>query len=145
MKKPGGFTLIELMIVVAIVAVLAAIALPSYNQYVIRGKLTEAYSNLLAMRVQAEQWYQDNRTYAGYPCTPPAANYFSFAPPAGCPTLTANTYTITAAGIAGTDVEGFAFSITESNVRSTVVTGPAATHGWVGNASCWIVRKNGSC
>jgi type IV pilus assembly protein PilE len=141
MKKPGGFTLIELMIVVAIVAILAAIALPSYNQYIVRGKLTEAYSNLLAIRVQSEQWFQDNRTYAGMPCSTTNGKYFTY----GCSNLSATTYTVTATGIAATDVDGLAFTINQSNARATVVTAPATTKGWSGNGTCWIVRKNGSC
>ncbi|MBI3526678.1 MAG: prepilin-type N-terminal cleavage/methylation domain-containing protein [Betaproteobacteria bacterium] len=141
MKKPGGFTLIELMIVVAIVAILAAIALPSYNQYVVRGKLTEAYSNLLAMRVQSEQWFQDNRMYTGMPCSTTNNKYFTYA----CSNLTPTTYTITATGIPATDVAGMAFTIDQSNARTTTVTAPATTKGWTGNATCWIVRKNGTC
>jgi type IV pilus assembly protein PilE len=143
MNKPGGFTLIELMIVVAIVGILAAIALPSYNQYIVRGKLTEAYSNLLAIRVQSEQWFQDNRLYSGMPCSTTNNKYFSYD--CANPATTQTTYTIHAKGIAGTDVEGLEFTINESNVRATVVTGPAATNGWADNATCWIVRKNGSC
>jgi type IV pilus assembly protein PilE len=141
MNKARGFTLIELMIVVAIVAILAAIALPSYNQYVVRGKLTEAYSNLLAMRVQAEQFFQDNRTYAGYGCTTANAKYFTYT----CPGPTASTYTIVATGVVGSDVDGLAFSIDQSNARASVVTAPATTRGWVGNTACWITKKGGTC
>jgi type IV pilus assembly protein PilE len=143
MKKSDGFTLIELLIVVAIVGILAAIALPSYNQYIVRGKLTEAYSNLLAIRVQSEQYFQDNRTYAGMPCSTTNNRYFAYTctPPAP----TATTYTIHAIGIAATDVAGLEFTITESNARATVVTAPATTKGWASNASCWVVRKGGSC
>jgi len=142
MNKSGGFTLIELLITVAIVGILAAIALPAYNQYVMRGKLTEAYSNLLSARVQAEQWYQDNRTYIGTPSPTVSAKYF------GAPALTASTattYTWTVSGNAGSDVEGLAFTIDQNNTRTSTATGPAAAKGWAGNATCWIVRKNGSC
>ena len=118
MKQPGGFTLIEVMIVVAIMAILAAIALPSYNQYVIRGKLTEAYSNLLAVRVQSEQYFQDFRTYLGMPCSTTSAKYFGVPV---CTNQSATTYTVTISGNAGTDVEGFAFTIDQSNTRTSVV------------------------
>jgi|KBSMisStaDraftv2_1062788.scaffolds.fasta_scaffold38727_4 type IV pilus assembly protein PilE len=142
MNKSGGFTLIELLITVAIVGILAAIALPAYNQYVMRGKLTEAYSNLLSARVQAEQWYQDNRTYIGAPSPTVSARYFS-APALSASTAT--TYTWTVSGNAGSDVEGLSFTIDQNNARTSTAAGPAAAKGWTGNASCWIVRKNGSC
>jgi len=93
------------------------------------------------MRTQSEQWFQDNRTYAGMPCSTTNARYFGYA----CSNLSATTYTITASGIAATDVDGLAFSIDQNNARASVVTGAAAAHGWVGNAGCWIVRKSGSC
>jgi type IV pilus assembly protein PilE len=74
MQRKSGFTLIEVMVVVAIVAILASIAIPSYTNYIMRSKITEATSNLLAMRTKIEQYYQDTRSYAPatgtLPCNP---------------------------------------------------------------------------
>ena len=65
-----GFTLIELMIVVAVVAVLGAIALPSYNEYIRRGHRADARAGLL----QARQWLERAATANGvYPVQLPAA------------------------------------------------------------------------
>ena len=65
-----GFTLIELMIAVAIIAILAAIALPSYQQYVLRSHRSEARTSLL----QAAQWLERAATATGvYPITLPAS------------------------------------------------------------------------
>lgn len=61
--KPNGFTLIELMIVVIIVAILASIALPSYQNYIKKSKIKEAQSNLIALSLSAEQHYQRTLSY----------------------------------------------------------------------------------
>ena len=51
------------MVTIAIVAILAAIAIPSYTDYITRSKIQEATTALLAMRTKMEQYFQDNRTY----------------------------------------------------------------------------------
>jgi type IV pilus assembly protein PilE len=144
MKRSNGFTLIELMVVVAIVAIISAIALPAYRDYVIRSSLAEAYANLGAQRVRMEQYYQDVRDYTNA-CTGttvafplPAGQYFDLA----CGNLGANTYTITATGKAGTNGAGFVMTIDQNNVRRTT----AVKAGWTAPATnCWIRTKNGGC
>ena len=65
MKKNGngGFTLVELMIVVAIVAILAAVAYPSYTRYVVRGKRTAAASFVMSLANKQEQAMVNARAY----------------------------------------------------------------------------------
>lgn len=68
--RARGFTLIELMIVVAVVAILAAIAMPSYNEYIRRGHRADARAGLL----QAQQWLERAATAMGnYPTSLPTA------------------------------------------------------------------------
>ena len=62
-SKSSGFTLIELMIAVAIVGVLAAIAYPSYIEYVKKGRRAELMVQMLKTRQLMERYYTENRTY----------------------------------------------------------------------------------
>ena len=138
MKTQYGFTLIELMIVVVIVAILGAVAMPAYNDYVVRGKIPDATSNLATKRVQMEQFFQDNRTYVGAPaCTADsvASQHFDFS----CAVQTASAYTLQAIGKG--NMAGFTYTITEANVKAT----PAVPTGWTANATCWVTKKGGSC
>lgn len=125
----GGFSLIELMVTVAIAGLLVSIALPSYRDYVRRGDIQEALAALSSGRIGLEQYFLDNRTYEGGPC-PTAAGRFALS----CET-SAETYLITATG--ADLVDGFIYTIDESGLRSS--QGP-----W-GSGSCWIDRHGTAC
>ncbi|HSH17237.1 MAG TPA: type IV pilin protein [Verrucomicrobiae bacterium] len=143
-----GFTVIEVMIAVAIVAILAAVALPSYRDYILRGKLVDAHNALADFRVRMEQFYQDNRRYddGGGNCgaAAPTSKYFTFPPcvPGAAP---AQTYIATAVGVANEGTGGFAFTINQTNARATIVTAPASTNGWSSNGTCWVRAKANIC
>jgi type IV pilus assembly protein PilE len=62
--REGGFTLIELMIVLAIVAILAAIAYPSYNRFITKSARDEARSSLQQIELLQERWRQNNGGFA---------------------------------------------------------------------------------
>ena len=72
-KTSHGFTLIELMITVAIVAILSAIAYPSYTQYVERARRQEAIAVTLEVQQFAERFFTENRTYVGSNAALPAS------------------------------------------------------------------------
>lgn len=132
--KQTGFTLIELMIIVTIIGILAAIAIPNYTEYLRRGKAAEATSTLADLRIRMEQYFQDNRTYVGFPAAScaSATPQFSYT----CGNLTATTYTLTATGQG--DMAAFAFTINQANVRTSTFEGTVG-------ATCWLKAKNGTC
>jgi len=160
MKRVHGFTLIEVMVTVVIVAILAAVALPSYRDYLTRGKITEATANLSDLRVKMEQFYQDNRRYSttagGGTCggaggnSPTVADvkYFTFTCASTAPNAAGDQNFVLSAtgGIAGGDqsMAGFTFTLNHANAKATT----AAPSGWAAAAmptACWITKKNGVC
>jgi type IV pilus assembly protein PilE len=143
MKRQTGFTLIELMIVVAIVGILAAIAVPMYTDHIIRTTLVEGHTGLSDFRVRMEQFYQDNRTYTGAglggcgAAAPTNVTNFDYA----CQSA-GQTYVATATGKAAGRAAGFVFTVNEQNARATTAT----KAGWesASMANCWVSRKK-SC
>ncbi|MDD4929107.1 MAG: type IV pilin protein [Gallionella sp.] len=149
MKTQQGFSLIELLIVVGIVAILASVAMPMYSAYLVRGKVVEAQSTLTSARVRMEQYYQDHRTYVGgdaaVNATTPGAcplstTYFNYA----C-AVTASTFTITATSRAdnkqGLGAAGdYTYSINQVPDKKTTKFA-----GVTSSAICWISKKGESC
>jgi type IV pilus assembly protein PilE len=147
-----GFTLIEVMIVVVIIAILAAVAIPNYQDYVTRGRITEAIAGLADARTKIEQYFQDNRAYpAGCVIQPTAPGptevqltslkMFDLS----CSNMSANTYTVTATG--NQAMAGFTYTVDQQNVRTSAFAGTGASKGYTPATpnTCWVVRKGGLC
>jgi type IV pilus assembly protein PilE len=140
MKRSNkGFTLIEVMITVAIIGLLTAVALPMYNDYVMRGRLTEAYSALATVQPNAEQFWANTRSYANFDTGsgvfPADTPNFTYA----LSGATATAYTVTATGRAR--AAGFVYTINQQGNRATTF----APTGWTTNSSCWVDRRSGQC
>jgi type IV pilus assembly protein PilE len=128
-----GFSLIELMIVIAVVAILASIAVPSYRQYVLRAHRTEAKAALLNVAAAQEKFYLQNNTYTtALTAAPPAGlgiaattrnGYYNIA--IGGADNTSFSVTATATGAQTKDARCLTFTINELGVKTAT------------NSDCW--------
>jgi type IV pilus assembly protein PilE len=151
-RHQRGFTLLELMMVVTIIAILSAIAIPAYSDYVTRGRIIEATAGLGDARAKMEQYFQDNRSYPTSGCVTsgtPGTNQILLASlqrfTLDCGTPTANTYTVTATGTG--PMTGFTYTIDNNNVRTSAFTGSGASANYTAASpnTCWVIRKGGLC
>ncbi|HEY0914119.1 MAG TPA: type IV pilin protein [Solimonas sp.] len=139
-RTSAGFTLIEVMITVGIVAILAAIAIPAYSTYATRGRIPEATVGLGARQVDMEQYFQDNRKYASAApaCTDDGeSKFFTFS----CTGITDTTFTLVATGKGA--MSGFTFNVNQANLKTTA----AVPSGWSQPSpnNCWVRNKGGVC
>ena len=129
-RADGGFTLIEVMIVVVIIAVLAAIALPAYQQYARETKRSDAHSALLRIAALQEKFFSDNNFYApsavtlGYATNPATSNDGYWAITLTTAGVPATSFALSAAP-AGGHLDGDCPAITYDSA------------GLKGPAACW--------
>ncbi len=138
LQRTSGFTLIEVMIVVAIIGILSAVAYPSYTDYIRRGNRSEATAALLEAQQFMERYYGANNRYStaadGNPALPTRLQTL----PSGGPTrytlsvaATVNSYTLTAtpSGTMLADKCG-SLTITNTGVKGRSTTAPTVAECW---------------
>jgi type IV pilus assembly protein PilE len=127
-----GFTLIELMIAVAIAAVLMAVALPSYQSYTLRSRVPVALDALSAYQTRMEQRYQDVGNYAnGAACWASVPTVSNFT--VSCEILSSGQgFTATATGSGS--MSGYAYTINHAGARVTTAHPKGAV------STCWSTR-----
>ena len=131
--RQNGFTLIEIMVTVAIIGILSAVALPSYNSYLKRSRVPAALDALSAYLTRMEQRFQDTGTYAnGAACAAnlPTATDFTLS----C-TLSAANQNFTATATGTGRMAGYSYSINHVGLRRTV-----AHPKGVPVTNCWTTR-----
>lgn len=143
-RKQSGVTLLELMTVVIIVGVLAAVAIPSYRRYTMRAQRSDATAALLRIAAAQEKFYLQNNTYTttvgagglnlGGTTSEHGWYNLTIAAPAGFTIATAYTATATAAAAQGQfkDTDCRTFTIRETGER-----GAANSGGTSNTPSCW--------
>ena len=152
--REHGFTLIELMITVAIIGILAAVALPIYRNYAMRGQLVAETNALAGLRALMEQYYQDNRQYTNVttvtpvilsPCndTSVLKNYPTFT--LTCSNLQPTTYLLQAQSLSTVMSAGATYTVDNTNAMATTAFptgwGAVPTYG----SGCWLLRQAGGC
>jgi type IV pilus assembly protein PilE len=142
-----GFTLIEVMVTVAILAILSAIAIPIYTNYVARSEVQNGVQGLALGRTRMEQYFLDNRTYdngGGCGATMPTTDDNpKFDIECLLSDNTGNTYLITATGQDNTSMAGVVYTINQLNARTSNITKAGWDTG--GSQPCWITRPGETC
>lgn len=136
-QRMRGFTLIEVLIVVAIIGILTAIAVPQYRDYVIRARLTEAFTGLGGVQTAAEEFWGNNHTYADFDRLPPTTTSSNFT--YALSGASESAYTVTATGTG--QMTGFKYTIDQNGNRATIST----ANNWGTSTNCWIDRKGSAC
>lgn len=136
----AGFSLVELMVALAIAAVIAAFALPAYRDHTLRSYLPEMSSSLQLSALRLEQYYQDHRSYLkGTDCgvTLPSSEHFAYtctSPEDG------QSFLITATGLAA--MAEFSYTINHQGQTRTVLL----PERWGKTPSnCWVMKPGVVC
>jgi len=130
MEKKTGFTLVELMVVIAIVAILAAVALPMYSTFKQKSKVGAVLQSLQAAKTALQNWYDENNTFSSIDTIPTTAG-----------SILAGTSRV-GAGLA--KVEGNSYSLVGTSGTSASNTASITIgFSWATGSGCPTVSCNG--
>jgi len=132
MYRNKGFTLIEVMVTVAVIGILASIALPSYSEYIFRSRVPAMMDGLGAFGARMEQRYQDVGNYGTDACAVADQSLERFSVTCAL-TNAGQGFTATATGTGALD--GVEFSLDQNGTRQTVKH-PKGVPG----QACWTTR-----
>ena len=133
-----GFTLIELMIVVAIIGILAAVAIPAYQDYVVKAKLSKVASSVDPVKLAVAMFIQENGSAPAA-----ASNWTSLGLGTGpTPTTEVASYTVTAG--TGAIVATLCASCIKSGIDGATITFTPATGADATTATAWTVSSSSS-
>lgn len=138
-----GFSLIELMIALAVAAIIAAIAVPAYQDHMLRAHIPDATSTLSALAMRLEQHYQDHREYGttkdGCAVAMPTHQFFTF----NCVAQNGGqSFLLTASGQGKGQISEFAFTLDQNGSAKTTQLPKA----WGKTpANCWVTKRNATC
>ena len=133
-KKQAGFTLVELMIAVVVIAILAMVAIPAYNDSVTKGRRADAKSTLTTIAARQEQFFMDNKRYTadltelGYAASANVDSIDGYYNVSSAVTASPPSFTLTAVP-KNTDVDCKNFTLDEQGNEG--VSGPKAAN------LCW--------
>jgi type IV pilus assembly protein PilE len=134
-RREAGVSLMELLIVLGIIAILAALAITSYRQYILRGNRTAATGTLHDLASREESYffsnnaYTNNLTILGEPANAPASGTALYSITVAAASSTDYTVQATAVGTQLQDTQCTSFTLTREGQKASVGTGSSTT--------CW--------
>lgn len=142
-KSKKGFSLIELLIVIAIIGILAALAVPKYKEYTLRGKFIDVINSVNPLKATLAACYSMNSTYqncSGIDTSTPANNVqIAFKPRVDSIEVSAKREVVTITANASTAAFGFADG--KSTNFTYVLQGSAASDG----SQSWLIHSSSTC